>query len=126
MPNYVYVCVPHPPCAFLVAATVDGIQVLVNLKFIKVLVAFLRDSTAPLTRGTLKEGEEEMEEEEDERKRGTALYHQVSTMSRSQSRVEEGKESRINVSAKVFRPLVALLEDAQQMDSAALVCQVSS
>ena len=121
--QYVYVCVPHLQCAFLVAATVDGVQVLVNLKFIKVLVSFLQDSTAPLIRGTLKEGEEEEEEKEDERR---TLYHQVSTMSRSQSRVEEGKESRINISAKVFRPLVALLEDAQQMDSAALVCQVSS
>ena len=101
---------------------------LVNLKFIKVLVSFLRDSTAPLTRGTLKEGEEETEEkeEEEEGRRGTTLYHQVSTVSRSHSRVEERKESRINISAKVFHPLIALLEDAQQMDSAALVCQVSS
>ena len=113
-----------------VAVTVDEIQVLVNLKFIKALVTFLRESTAPLSRGTLKDGEEEEEEEEEEEdeegKRGMALYHQVSTLSRSQSSVEEGKESTIRISAKVFHPLVALLEDAQQVDSAALVCQVSS
>ena len=123
-------CVSYLQRAFLytsVAVTVDEIQVLVNLKFIKALVTFLRESTAPLSRGTLKdgEGEGEEEEEEEEGKRGMALYHQT-TLSRSQSSVEEGKESTIRISAKVFHPLVALLEDAQQMDSAALVCQVSS
>ena len=99
--------------------TVDGIQVLANLKFIEAVVSFLMESIKPLTRGTATDGGEEEEEE-----RGPALHHQLSTVSRSPSTVSV-KESRLQISAKVVRPLVALLEDARQMNSAALVCQVN-
>lgn len=65
-------------------------------------------------------GDEEEEEEEVK-----ALRHQVSPVSRSHS-TTGGRESRIQISVEVVRPLIALLEDARQMDSTALVCQVSS
>ena len=108
-----------------VVASVSGAQVLVNLKFIEALVSFLQESTKPLTAGEVVDtGEEEEEEEEEEERREAASRHQVA--SRTQSVVEKGKESKMSVSVKVVHPLVALLEDARQMDSPALVCQVST
>ena len=101
------------------AATVEGIQVLANVKFIEAVVSFVRESTKPLTEGTVIDGEEQ---EEDERggERGHALHHEASKA----SGMEGGKESTISITAEVIRPLIALLEDARQMNSAALVCQV--
>lgn len=104
-------------CLNVVTTAVDGIQVLANLKFIKAVVSFLLESINPLTKGT-----ETRDEEEEEVK---TLHRKVSTVSKSHS-TTEGKESRTQISVKVIRPLIALLEDARQMDSTALVCQVSS
>ena len=104
--------------------SVDGIQVLANLKFIEAVVSFLMESIKPLTRGTVTDGGEGGDLEEEEEERGPALHHQLSTVSRSPSTVSV-KESRLQISAKVVRPLVALLEDARKMNSAALVCQVN-
>lgn len=89
---------------------------LANLKFIKAVVSFLLESIDPLMKGT---GTEDGEEEEVK-----PLQHQVSPVSMSHS--TGGKESRIQISVEVVRPLIALLEDAKQMDSTALVCQVNS
>lgn len=103
----------------VVTTTVDGIQVLANLKFVKTLVSYLLESINPLMKGT------GTGDDDDEEREVKALQHQVSTVSRSHSTME-GKESRMQISVKVIHPLIALLEDARQMDSAALVCQVSS
>lgn len=65
-------------------------------------------------------GTEDGEEEEVK-----PLQHQASPVSMSHS-TTGGRESRIQISVEVVRPLIALLEDAKQMDSTALVCQVSS
>lgn len=100
-----------------------------NLKFIEALVLFLLESVKPLSPDKMvdtEEGEEgEGEEEEDiGEKKDVVLSHQVSSVSRTQSVVE--KESKMTVSVKIVHPLVALLEDARQSNSPALVCQVSS
>ena len=101
---------------------------LANLKFIQTFVLFLRESTKPLTEGATTDGEEGGGEEGE--KDASLLQQDVSRASKSQSVVERERsgqeaESRMHISAKIVGPLIALLEDARQMDSAALVCQVS-
>ena len=102
------------------AARVDEIQVLVNLKFIKAIASFGLESIKPLRESTTVDA---MKEEDDEKK-DSSLHHQVS---RPQSTLDKGggRESGMSISVKINQPLVALLEDAHQMNSAALVCQVS-
>ena len=106
---------------------------LVNLKFIEALTVFLLESIKPLqpdkpvnTEEGEKEEEEEQEEQEEDKDKGredTAPHHEVaSSLSRTQSME---KESKMSISVKVTHPLVALLEDARQPYSPALVCQVS-
>ena len=105
---------------------------LVNLKFIEALTVFLLESIKPLQPDkpvNTEEGEKEEEQEEEEEKdkdkgrEDTAPHHEVaSSLSRTQSME---KESKMSISVKVTHPLVALLEDARQPYSPALVCQVS-
>ena len=103
-----------------VVSSVNGIQVLVNLRFIEALTLFLLESIKPL-KPEKPEEEEEDEEEDKEEKEGTVPRTGVST---SQSVEEKGKESKMSISVKVLHPLIALLEDAGQTSSLALVCQV--
>ena len=109
---------------FTVALAVEGIQVLANLKFIEAVVSFLRDSTRPLSEGSATDGAEGEEDEEETRK-GPPLHHHVSMATESQVTLDD-RESKLSVSVKVLRPLIALLEDARQMNTPALVCQVCS
>ena len=103
---------------------------LVNLKFIEALTVFLLESIKPLqpdkpvnTEEGDKDKEEEEEEDKDKGREDTAPHHEVaSSLSRTQSME---KESKMSISVKVTHPLVALLEDARQPYSPALVCQVS-
>ena len=102
-------------------ARVDEIQVLVNLKFIKAIVSFGLESIKPLREAT-----DGIEEGDDDKKgRDSGLHHQVS---RPPSTPDKGgrRESGMSMSVNINHPLVALLEDAHQMNTAALVCQVSS
>ena len=92
-----------------------------NLKFIEALVTFLLDSVKPLTEGEVVDAKEE--EEKEEEIKDTVSHHHLSSVSRTQSVVEE-RESTMIISAKIVHPLVALLEDASQINSHALVCQV--
>ena len=100
---------------------------LVNLKFIEALTVFLLESIKPLKPDKPVDTEEEEEKEKEEGREDTAPRHEVaSSLSRTQSMVEgKGKESKMSISVKVTHPLVALLEDARQPYSPALVCQVS-
>ena len=91
-----------------------------NLKFIEALVTFLLDSVKPLTEGEVMDAKEE--EEKEEEIKDTVSHHHLSSVS-TQSVVEE-RESTMIISAKIVHPLVALLEDACQINSHALVCQV--
>ena len=103
-----------------------------NLKFIEALTVFLLESIKPLQPDkpvNTEEGEKEEEQEEEEEKEkdkgreDTAPHHEVAaSLSRTQSME---KESKMSISVKVTHPLVALLEDARQPYSPALVCQVS-
>ena len=101
-----------------------------NLKFIEALTVFLLESIKPLqpdkpvnTEEGDKDKEEEEEEDKDKGREDTAPHHEVaSSLSRTQSME---KESKMSISVKVTHPLVALLEDARQPYSPALVCQVS-
>ena len=95
---------------------------LVNLKFIEALTVFLSESIKPLQPDKPVNTEEE-EKEKDKGREDTAPHHEVaSSLSRTQSME---KESKMSISVKVTHPLVALLEDARQPYSPALVCQVS-
>ena len=99
--------------------TIDGIQLLVNLRFIQVLVSFVRECTSPLF--------EDKETTDRERKpRLLKPSSPSSPLTRTQEREEDGKRQSIKISAKVCHPLIALLEDVRGMaEPAALVCQVS-
>ena len=113
----------HTYLLFTVAASVDGIQLLINLKFIKSLVSFLLESVQPLTVHEVVDlgtGEDEGEGE----KEATPTTHHPLPVSSEGSVAEDVRETRIIVSAKIVRPLLALLEDTCQTSSHALVCQV--
>ena len=104
-----------PTLTLAVDITIDSIQLLVNLRFIQVLVAFLRESTSPLFENKL--GDKERVKLSDPCDSSLTL----SGIGESQ----EEKQS-MQISANIIHPLIALLEDVRKMaEPAALVCQVS-
>ena len=107
-------------------ADVQGIDVLLDLKFILALVNIVTSSLEPLTQKS-KTGELEPDlgtghqERPDSRTKPTS----VAKTSKTRFQSPEVEAPRINIKAKVSRPCIALLENAEERNSRALVLGVS-
>ena len=113
------------------AVDVQGVEVLVDLKFILTLVNFVTSSLKPLTKvsGELEPDYGEMgtrrSEKPDSKTKDTSESESSSKSSEPHSQSTEEGTSKMNVSVRVSRPCIALLENAEQPDSRALVLGVS-
>ena len=113
------------------AADVQGVEVLVDLKFILTLVNFVTTSLKPLTKAS---GELEPDygetgtrqtEKSDSKTKDTSEAESSSKSSEPHSKSTEEGTSKMNVSVRVSRPCIALLENAEQPKTRALVLGVS-
>ena len=111
-------------------ADVQGIEVLVDLKFILTLVNFVTSSLKPLTK-TSRELEPDYEETGTKRKEESDSKTKDTSESQSSSKSSEPPSqstvegiSKMNISVRVSRPCIALLENAE-LNSKALVLGVS-
>ena len=111
------------------AADVQGVDVLVDLKFILTLVNFITSSLEPLTKKSKRvELEPDYEDVGTGHKEGPDSRTKPtsgSKTSKTHSPSTEVETPKINVKAKVSRPCIALLENAEEPNSRALVLGVS-
>ena len=113
------------------AADVQGVEVLVDLKFILTLVNFITSSLKPLTKTSLElepdygEIGTRQSEKSDSKTKETSESQSSSKSSEPHSQSTEEGTSKMNVSVRVSRPCIALLENAEQPNSRALVLGVS-
>ena len=131
---YIYVSILY----IIVEAVIDGVQALVDLPFILRLKDFAMESIKPLTStgGEIKPTEA-MDVEifpppspaksESPNDVTTREPSPKSKEKYSEENIEEGTDNlgKLTINAKVKKPLIALVEDANDSDSRALVLNVS-
>ena len=118
-----------------VSANVNDVEVLVDLPFILMLKDFAMESIKPLTTPTETDGEPDAPTDiEDagispsppsESPKKTAPASPEDAIE-SPAREAPSNQGDITVSAKIMRPIVALVEDARDKESRALVLNVCS
>ena len=98
-------------------AKIDGVQVLVDLHFILMLLNFLKESVKPITATNKLEMTDS-----DSGAASVAKKPKVEPESKLQD--VPASSSKILISAVIARPRIALLEDAAQANSRALLLEV--